>query len=921
MNLLFFIRLLLRHIWLLVALPILLVVMVFYATKDQPKIYGTSTRVYTGIATGSSIVSMESSKLDLFATNAAFDNLINIIRLRTTMEEVGIGLLAQHLMLEKPDPAIISAKSYRSLMEIVPQKVKDLVVKDDVEATIKNLNDFKNSSYDNFIYELLNYDHPHYSSNKIEAKLRVRRVQSSDLIELIYESSDPGICKGTLDILCERFIHNYTNIKVNQSDAVVQYFETQIALATDKLEEAENELLEFNRSNSIINYYEQTRHIAAEKELFNNKHLDIKLANAGAARVIEVLENKMSTREKQRITNQRIYDLRKELAQVNLDIAMKTFEDQTSEVNEQQLIEEIGNLRTRAFEIEQQLRTSVGEQYYIDNSTQGVPTDNVLAEWVDRVAEYESTKAQLVVAEAQNLEFDRLFESYAPLGATMKRLERKIDVAEKEYLSLLYSLGVAKLKQQNVELNSNLKIVAQPLFPIVAKPSKRKFLLAIAFMIGFFIPAFVIIVLEFLDRNIKSQVRAEQFMGLKVAAIFPNLARNSGKIDIAAVKEKSLQIIARRLILNAENKEQPKGPETNIIFSNLEGEGKTTLIMLLVKELSKIGYKVLFYTYNDVERVEGVELKKYTIDNSFHKTENLEGLLTDSGPVSTSMFDYVFIELPGIRTHSYPINLFKNTDHSFIVTRANRAWTKADKYALSDILEQCGDKKTQVWLNGVEFQQMEDVIGDLPRKRSFFRQKMKDIFQLQFFNKRSLLSKRGKRKMKKRSNRTMLWLLLVLLSVFTSLTLGRNTIARAKARKQPALVTVPEVTIKQDENAVQIQEEEHAESLAITDNDFDITAKANQKIQTQKSLVQNTEKFYVVGGSFSKETNAQEYQEQLIELGYKPLRAKRNADLFTVLIGEFDSHQEANAILKKYLQVDPESKAWILKANPNWVIR
>jgi capsular polysaccharide biosynthesis protein len=79
-NLLYFIRLLLKHFVLLVIMPILLAVMAFFLTQNQPKEYESSTRVFTGITTGSSIVSLESSKVDLFSTRTAFDNLINIIK-------------------------------------------------------------------------------------------------------------------------------------------------------------------------------------------------------------------------------------------------------------------------------------------------------------------------------------------------------------------------------------------------------------------------------------------------------------------------------------------------------------------------------------------------------------------------------------------------------------------------------------------------------------------------------------------------------------------------------------------------------------------------------------------------------------------------------------------------------------------------
>jgi len=54
-NLLFFVRLLLRHVALLIGVPVLLGGMVFYLTRNQPKVYNSKARVYTGIATGSNI--------------------------------------------------------------------------------------------------------------------------------------------------------------------------------------------------------------------------------------------------------------------------------------------------------------------------------------------------------------------------------------------------------------------------------------------------------------------------------------------------------------------------------------------------------------------------------------------------------------------------------------------------------------------------------------------------------------------------------------------------------------------------------------------------------------------------------------------------------------------------------------------------
>jgi len=127
MKIIELLRLLRKHLILLLLIPILLAGLVTYFTKSPSFTYSSETTLYTGIASGSS-VEMDKS-LSFFATNTAFDNLINVIKSRETQKDVAIRLLAQHLMLEKSDPRYISAKSLNYLKKITPYYVKTLVVK------------------------------------------------------------------------------------------------------------------------------------------------------------------------------------------------------------------------------------------------------------------------------------------------------------------------------------------------------------------------------------------------------------------------------------------------------------------------------------------------------------------------------------------------------------------------------------------------------------------------------------------------------------------------------------------------------------------------------------------------------------------------------------------------------------------------
>ena len=97
MSIIEFIRLILKHLVLLIIVPLLLASMVILLTMNPSHEYSSQTILYTGLATGSSI-EMD-KKFNYQATNTAFDNLINIIKSRETQEEVAIRLLALHLML------------------------------------------------------------------------------------------------------------------------------------------------------------------------------------------------------------------------------------------------------------------------------------------------------------------------------------------------------------------------------------------------------------------------------------------------------------------------------------------------------------------------------------------------------------------------------------------------------------------------------------------------------------------------------------------------------------------------------------------------------------------------------------------------------------------------------------------------------
>ena len=727
-NLLFFVRLLLRHIALLLLVPIILASLVFYLTRDQPKVFNSKARVYTGIASGSTI-ELDNTKLDFRATNTAYDNLLNLIKARTTIETVGLKLFAQHMSLDSADTKIISREKYDALMEIVPDEVKALAVKGDIEATYKNFEQLKESDHTNFIYELINLEHPDYSIEKIVGR------------DIEFEAEDPAICQNTLLILSEVFVKLNADIKVNQSDAVVKYFKGQLNTSTKQLRSAEDELLDFNRTHNIINYYEQTKHIASEKEHFELEYQKVHIKHFAAKAVLKTLESKLKTHEKKRLSSEEIVDIRNELADVNFEISMKTLGIESDSLKQIQNAKDVIGLEKRAMELKTSLTDQVDLLYSTDYDEKTLASTNILADWLENTILFEGTKAQLRVMDEIRLEFEKLYQVFSPLGATMKRLERKIDIAEREYLSLLHSLGLAKLRQQNVELKSNLKLIDVPFFPISPKPSKRKILIAVAGIAGFILVAFTILILEFLDGNINTAPRAEDKIGLKVSSIFPVIKTKRKKNDFDYLTKKAVNAISRSIILNQFKKEKGNDPVVNMFFSTQDMEGKTFVCQHLITKLCELEYKTLHVTYDEFDLgIAGSYYQRlvYPISDKLYKISKVEEFDGQGIVEDFTYFDFIILELPSIIKNPFPVKLAATMDYTFLITRANRAWSEADKNALALFNEATTGPEPSVILNGVKVQEMETVVGDLPKKRSLIRRWIKQIVQFRFFTKKSV---------------------------------------------------------------------------------------------------------------------------------------------------------------------------------------
>lgn len=734
MSIVDFIRLLVKNSFVLIVVPIIMAVAVFILTRNEEERYYSNTVIYTGIASGYSIESQSSSRIDFFAVNNAFDNFINIIKSRSNLTEVALKLFAQNMMLKSPKPEYISTKNYYDLQNSVPEEVKKLIDTNSIEISLLRLYEYLNRNDTNYLYRLLNKDDEHYSIEAI-SKIEIKRYQNSDLLEISYESDDPGICQQTLVILEEAIVNNYTKIKQNQTADVVRYFEKQLAVSEKRLKDAEDELLKFNQKNNIINYYEQTKYIASQKENLDLEYQREQMKLYAAEAVIKNLESKLNSNQHLKLYSDNIMKKRDELSRVTSKITLletASVNDTISDDVDKQLLA----LRVRAEKLKAELTEAVNSLYLSESSIEGLPSEKILEDWLKNVISYEESKARIVILNKRRDEFKKIYEIFAPLGATIKRLEREISIAEREYLSLLHSLSLAKLKQQNLELSSNIKIVDKPFFPIEPLPSKRKFLVAIGGIAGFVIVLFLIIALEYLDVNIKTPYNIEKLTNLKVVGVYPLIVKSkkTEHIDYNFIVNRTTELLVQNIRQKQFNKE--KKPYKVLFFSTRNFDGKTMLASRIVHMLRELNYKVLLLTSvtkSNEKFYQEVDSDAFANDKSIMNIKSVEDMVLFSDFCNPNDYDYVFVVIPGINKSPYPIELLATMDDAYMVCRANRPWTEADTASLKRIQKAINHITPEIILNGVELPVIEQIIGELPKKRSKFRVMIKRILKRQFY--------------------------------------------------------------------------------------------------------------------------------------------------------------------------------------------
>ncbi len=724
MKLTYYIRLLMRKALWVILLPILCTATVYWLTRNMPHEYTSSTTLYTGVASGYSITNDGDQRIDYFAVNNAFDNLMATAKSRETLEEISLRLLAEHLLLRKPDYKVLGWQGFENLEKIAGSKLmKTAQQLQDTQRVYDYLKAIYTSKADNPIARILDGTGSFYSIDAIRSSIIVSRINTSDMIQMVCTCSDPAVCMRILELHSEIFIGKYKGLKADQTNSAVNYFEGKLKEVKARLQASEDDLKVFGQKNQVINYYEQTKSLSLAKEDLDKDIFRTKMDMDASQQALNLVESKLNSREKQITNSTNLMRLRQNLGAVNADIEVATVYSNTqkaAELNEKRKL------------IEDSIKHETSNYNTLSYSIETVPRTELINQWVDYAIKFDKDKASFAALNNQNANYLKEYNEFAPLGSTLKSLDRQADINEQEFLSILHGLNLAKLRQNSLELSSNIVVIDSPYFPLEAEASKRAILVISAFLVGFIVVASVVIGKDTLDSSMRTPERAKKIIGLPLGGVA--LAEDAKKGGL--VYKQSLATVLTEQLVNtilpaATTAIGDKG-KAQISFITTRAD------MYRSKDI-KILHKQLSLLYNDAFWV--VPDSHAEVFSSALPPDSFAVYTPGTGQLNCKSVDelvnkdlsshwLVLYVSPVVSKHALPKFIVKSSAANLLVFDAGATWHPADKEFLTKTRDIDRSIPFYTWLINTSDVNVDSIVGEIPKKRSWLRKKIKKTVTL-----------------------------------------------------------------------------------------------------------------------------------------------------------------------------------------------
>ncbi|ATL48452.1 hypothetical protein COR50_15490 [Chitinophaga caeni] len=731
MDLIYLLKSLLRRKWLIIICTLVAVVLAFLLTMNQPQLYRSVAQIATGFTTNDQ-VKLREEGFNIYEIDVKFNNVVEAFKSSKVL-----GLLSYHLMihdLENP------AKSYRKLGADEKQEVAKLKLNnEEVIEILKNkyTNEKLLSSFDpeeRRILELVKLYQ--YDLETIRKFLHVGRVQRTDFIDVVYNSSNPELSAEVVNQICAEFL------RTNESSRTQNTLKSIDAL--DVLVKQKRDILDSTLA-----------------RLRTKGTIDVSVESSSKLEQISNFENRVADERSALMTAQLGYnDIKQQLAAM----------DRTSGATTTSAPSTLG--------AEVAAAKSLMNAAYSDYVNKGSNDPELLAKYKRLQSDYNKKLSQLasvspassggtVVTKADlqqrlnDLEIqiktaESNIESYnrkisqlngsigaaASRGANNIALQKEVDLAQAEYEAVKSRYDAATNSKVAPSDNFRQILFGQP--AVEPEPSKRIIILGLAGMSMFVFCCIGIIFLEYIDVSIKTPSQFTKALDLKMLGVVNHVNFKKTTIDHIfdnPGEHARDQSIFREHLRKLRYEIEASNKQVFLVTSARPGEGKSTIIKSLAHIFSLSKKKILLidsnFNNNSLTREYGAKatLESFQANIVDGRIRNLNDAVSPTniknvdiigceGGNYTPMeviseknllnyldkvakeYDFIFMEGAALNGRSDSMELLQYAESVISVVSAKSTIRQTDKESIQ-FLQELNGKYTGAVLNNVELQNID----------------------------------------------------------------------------------------------------------------------------------------------------------------------------------------------------------------------
>jgi succinoglycan biosynthesis transport protein ExoP len=628
-----FFKVIKKHKFTLVLVPVFTVIITYFLVHNQPDVYTSQAKLATGIVDETQHISIGGLDLQESKINQQFDNLIEMLKSKRILDQLSYKLIIHDLSSNTPyrKPSALFNQLNASARKHALETFTNLYKK---RQPLSLFNPDQNGMHK--LLESMKYD-----DQSVLKSLLVYRVQSSDYINVQFDSEGAELSAVVVNTLCTEFVNYYSLLVKDNQRRSVDFLGKLLKIKEDTLNAKTLALKQYKIKNHVLNLNEKAKSLYGQMADFETRREEAERSAYASDAAINNIDKKFDPADRQYVESNKVAAAQKMLStRTQLQAASDAYVQNNFDPRYKRKVDSLNNAIT------EQLGT-LSDRYILSPlSTKKDLVDQKLQLQVQSQLSKNSSGAI-------NKELNRLnsrFDALVPHEAATQALESAITIASQEYLEILQKYNQASLESN---FATALRVV-ETAEPGVAQPSKKMLLVIISGVVSFVFCIAVLFILFFFDYSIKNALELADRTATPVLGSI-NLLHNK-EIDLKALwydhrtTDETRQL--RNLIQSLRFEIETEMGDSKVLLINSIGKetGKSFIAINLAYAFASVSKKVLVIDGNfsdpGISRFTKTQfyledLLPHVLDKSFITTDTQIRVIGNKGG------DYSLLEIGG----------------------------------------------------------------------------------------------------------------------------------------------------------------------------------------------------------------------------------------------------------------------------------